>query len=147
MKKSQDLYFESAFPFYVLGSAQARASCQSNRTVKSHHILRIPQHFLMKALPPKQWWFAGKKEQWPFGIKRKFSASTFLVLESLLLSPIGPWCVNNLRLSSICVFNHKLVPKIIWRYNFPQPFIFSNWPLTVFLLRIASVVLRLGTWT
>lgn len=86
-------------------------------------------------------------EQWPFGIKRKFSASTFLVLESLLLSPIGPWCVNNLRLSSICVFNHMLVPKIIWLYNFPQPFIFSNWPLTVFLLYIASVVLRLGTWT
>lgn len=54
-------------------------------------------------------------EQWPFGIKRKFSASTFLVLESLFLSPVGLWCVNNLRVSDTCVF------KIIWRYDsFPS---------------------------
>lgn len=97
------------FPFCVPGSAQVRASCQSQQDNRVPSRI-IPQHFPMTAV-----WFSQSSDGVlavvrvlipAFRIKRKFSASSSLVLESVLLSPVGLGRVNHLRVSGTSVFNH-----------------------------------------
>lgn len=99
-------------------SGQGTLPISRDSQVPSHFIL---QHALMSA-PGLHKAVTVCWQEWEqsFRFKREFSASAFLVLESLLRSPIELWCIRNHRVFSTYIFSHKLVSKIIRRYgSFP----------------------------